>query len=124
MDHLTKFYTVAAVRALVNFKSGDQIWKTRQVLEETLSNDSHVVAFFSCGTSIETKKNNESTHIPGVTFWIVLDWPECGLKAYETYFSKLMVSSKLDLISCKGVRGRRKFKFLLLFFYFRDVERN
>ena len=116
-NHVTKYYTVAAVRALVNLDAKEEIWKIRQIIEGSLSKDPHVVGFFSCGTCIETKKKEESArkNVPGISFWVIFDWPQYGIKAYENHLSKLMINSNMDVFACRAISGRSKSCFSLLF---------
>ena len=113
VDQIQKFYSVAGMRALISPKSKGEIWEIRQVLEQKLSEDKHIVGFFSCATSLRTKVDGEIKHVPGISFWVIFDWPECGLSAYENYLSKLVINAKLDLLCCNSVRGRSKYLFLL-----------
>ena len=131
-------YEVVGVRALLK-NENDNVWEKRRILEATLNNDEHVVAFFSCITAIEGKKkpkkrkiihrdpneseeeeneeeasdNDELSIIPGVSFWVVFDWPQYGLAAYEERISKHFMESGVDLINCKAVRGRGKNNFFI-----------
>ena len=132
-------YEVVGIRALLKNET-DNIWEKRRILEAILNNDKHVVAFFSCITALEGKKKQrkrkfvhkdpdeseedeeveaaeddveELSILPGVSFWVVFDWPQYGLAAYEDRISKHFMESGVDLINCKAVRGRGKHTFIL-----------
>ena len=108
VDHVCKYFTVACIRALLNENSKKEIWTTRQVIEESFAKDPHIVGFFSCGTALKTKVGEEYKELPGISFWVIFDWPECGITNYENHLSKLVMKSGLDLYNCKAVRGRSK----------------
>ena len=114
-DYICKYYEVASIRALLK-STKQEIWEIRQVLEQSLRKDNHIVGFFSCGTAIEQKIGGEKKGNPGLAFWVMFDWPECSLNAYEAYLSKLFIKTGLDLLSCKAIKGRSKFFFLSLKF--------
>ena len=128
---LSKYQTIA-VRALIDSDTAKKyIWGKRRELEKILQQNKHVVAFFSCVTALQQKKKekkrrysqDESTsdeeeneeskeNIPGVAFWIAFDWPEHGLQAFENEICREFLSTNLDVISCKVVKGRGKNYFL------------
>ena len=114
-DYICKYYEVASIRALLK-STKQEIWEIRQVFEQSLRKDNHIVGFFSCGTAIEQKIDGEKKGNPGLVFWVVFDWPECSLNAYEAYLSKLFIKTGLDLLSCKAIKGRSKFFCLSLKF--------
>ena len=89
--------------------------------------------FFSCITALKDKKkkskdkkfnkddnetdseagdenHSDEVFCPGIAFWIVFDWPESGLAAFEEYISKEILSAVLDIHSCKAIRSRGKNK--------------
>ena len=74
-------------------------------MESTLDKEGHVVGYFSCGLALSTKVDGESDDVPGLAFWVIFDWPEYGIGAFENYLSKLI----LDILSCKADKGRSKF---------------
>ena len=55
----------------------------------------------------------EQTFYPGISLWIVFNWPESGLAAFEEYISKEILAADLDLRSCKAIQGRGKISLLL-----------
>ena len=114
VDHISKYFTVACMRALIRMESEKEIWTIRQVIEECFAKDDHVVGFFSCGTALKTKVGGEFKEMPGISFWVMFDWPECGIAAYESHLSKLVMEAGLDLYNCKAIRGRSKLLFLYL----------
>ena len=71
VEHVAAFYQVAAVRVLV--KDGE-LWKVRQIFEEKLRLDGHIVGFFSCPTALEQKKNGQKIRVPGLSFWVIFDF--------------------------------------------------
>ena len=105
---LASKYQVCAVRSLcVDGVSKEKIWITRRLLESLLEENPYVVCFFSCITALSEgncrKKNQrsnkvssnsedetvaEQTFCPGISLWIVFNWPESGLAAFEEYISK------------------------------------
>ena len=133
---LTKKYQVCAVRSLcLNGTDREKTWLIRRMLESSLEQNPHIVCFFSCITALKEKKkkvNNkkfnhdenesdsdgeydiqsEEVFCPGIAFWIVFDWPESGLAAFEEYISREILTAGLDIDSCKAIRGRGKDNFL------------
>ena len=131
---LTKKYQVCAVRSLCISGTGkEKIWLTRRMLENLLEQNPYVVCFFSCITALKDKKkkskdkkfnkddnetdseaddenHSDEVFCPGIAFWIVFDWPESGLAAFEEYISKEILSAVLDIHSCKAIRSRGKNK--------------
>ena len=99
-------YQVIAVRALIN--TNTELWKVRRIMEETLTKDHHVVGFISCGTALTQTANKEVKNVPGISFWIIFDWPEHGLSAYESHVSKIFLKENLNLLACKAIRSRSK----------------
>jgi len=104
LTHITNHYEVAGVRTLV--KEKEKIWLVRRRLEENLSKQKHVVGFLSCLTALKTKEREEP--LPGISFWVIFDWPEYGIQGYENHLTKLFLKEEVDLYSCKAVRGRSK----------------
>ena len=106
--NVCKYYEVASIRALLKQGDKNEIWEARQLMEAILTNEQRVVGFFSCGTALSQKVKGDSEEVPGLAFWVIFDWPEYGLNAFENYLSKLILKTGLDLLSCKAVRGRSK----------------
>lgn len=104
LSQVTNHYEVAAVRTLV--KEKNEIWLVRRTMEESLSKQKHVVGFISCLTALKTKESKEP--MPGISFWVIFDWPEYGIQGYENHLTKLFLKERADLYSCKAVRGRSK----------------
>ena len=114
---LTLKYQVCAVRSLcVDGVSKEKIRMTRPLLESLLEKNPYVVCFFSCITALSEGKhgrNNrrsnkdrsnsedetvtEEIFCPGISLWIVFNWPESGLSAFEEYSSKEILADGLDL---------------------------
>ena len=107
-DHICKYYEVASIRALLKRDTKKELWEARQLMETTLKADNHIVGFFSCGTALSQKVDGKQDDVPGLAFWVMFDWPEYGLSAFECYLSKLILKTGLDLLSCKAVKGRSK----------------
>ena len=84
------------------------------MIEEKLKADSHIVGFFSCGTVLPQKVDGKEDDVPGMAIWVMFDWPGYGLSAFENYLSRLIIKIGLDLLSCKAVHRRSKFKFFLV----------
>jgi len=105
LSHVTNYYEVAGVRTLMRDKQ--KIWLIRRRLEESLSKQKHVVGFVSCLTALKTKDQEEP--LPGISFWVMFDWPEYGIQGYVNHLTKLFLKEEIDLYSCKAVRGRSKF---------------
>ena len=89
VEKVTSKYQVIAVRALLNQSSQKELWNVRRILEETLNKDEHVVGFISCGTALKQTIKGNSNNVAGIAFWIIFDWPDYGLNAFESYISKL-----------------------------------
>ena len=105
--NVCKYYEVASVRALLKSVGDLELWEARQKLEATLLSEKNIVGFFSCGTVLTQKaKDGNSSETPGLAFWVMFDWPEYGISALETYLSKLIIKTGLDLLHCGAVRGR------------------
>ena len=124
---------VCAVRSLyVDGVSKEKIWITRRLLGSFLEETPRVVCFFSCITALsegnyekENRRSNkdssnsegetvaEQIFCPGISLWIVFNWPESGLAAFEEYISKEILATGFDLRSCKTIRGRGKTSSLL-----------
>ena len=107
VQQISSYYQVAAVRALIK-EHESEIWKVRQVFEEKLRNDLHIVGFFSCATALKQKIGEEYKEVPGISFWVMFDWPEYGLAAFENNLTKMFLSTGLSILSCKAVKGRGK----------------
>jgi len=124
VSHVIKYFTVAAVRALINVDANDEIWKIRQIIEDSLSKDKHVVGFFSCGTCIETKTKEKEKResVPGISFWVIFDWPEYGIKAYENHLRKLMINTNMNVFACRAIHGRSKLTFILSIYSLYSVQ--
>ena len=92
----------------------------------------NVVYFFSCITALSEGKHGRNNRRPnedssnsedetvaeeifcsGISLWIVFNWSESGLSAFEEYISKEILAAGLDLRSCKAIRGRGKISLLL-----------
>ena len=97
-----------------------------------LEENSYVARFFSSVTALSEgnygKKNRRSNEdssnsedetvaeqacCSGISLWIVFNWPESGLAAFEEYISKEILAAGLDLRSCKAIRGHGKISLLL-----------
>ena len=102
------------------------------MLEENI----YVVCFFSCMTALSErkyrKKNrrskkdssnskdetvSEQIFCPGMSLWIVFNWPEFRLAAFEEYISKEILAAGLGLRSCKAVRGRGSSSLSLMYIF-------
>ena len=57
----------------------------------------------------EKKDESEPALIPGVSFWIVVDWPNYALSSYEEIITKTFLAAGLNLESCKAIRSRGTF---------------
>ena len=106
VQQISSFYQVAFIRALI--KEGEsKVWKVRQVFEDKLK-----VGFFSCATASKQKNQHKGSEeikeVPGVSFWVMFDWPEHGLTAFENHLTKMFLSSGLSLLSCKAVKRQGK----------------
>jgi len=44
----------------------------------------------------------------GISFWVVFDWAQYGIQAFENHLAKLILKSNLNLHSCKAIKGRGK----------------
>ena len=108
VESITKHYSIAAIRALMKPNSKDEIWIVRQKIEKKFATDKHIVAFISCGTALSTKIDGENKELPGISFYVIFDWPECGIGFYESYLSKMVMETGLDIYNCKALRGRSK----------------
>ena len=102
-QHVTEYYQVAAVRALIR-ENMLEIYNVREIFEKKLRKEEHVVGYFSCITGLKQKEKE----ILGISFWVIFDWPEYGLSAYESHLTKLFLSSGLSNLSCKAGRGKSK----------------
>lgn len=107
LSHITNHYEVAGVRMMI--KEKNDIWLVRRRLEKKLASQKHVVGFISCLTALKTKDNQEP--LPGLSFWVIFDWPEYGIQGYEDHLTKIFLKEEVDLYSCKAVRGRSKLHF-------------
>ena len=91
-----------------------------------------MVCFFSCITALSEEKhgkknrlsnkdssNSEDENVaeqiicPGISLWVVFNWPDSGLAAFEEYISKGILAVGLDLKSCKAIQGRGKMPLIL-----------
>ena len=133
---LTWIYQVCPVRSLcVDGVSKEKILKARRLLESFLEKNPYVVWFFSWITAFSEgkhgKKNRRSNKdssnsedetvveqifCPRISLWIVFNWPDSGLAAFEEYISKDVLAA--DLRSCKAIRGRGKFNIKRISFCF------
>ena len=107
-------------------------------MEALLLNNESVVAFFSCITALndgskqqkrkkirkedctldssESEEEEEEEEeqlflrklLPGMAFWIVVDWPTYATSAIEEIISKNFLGGLLELVSCKAIKPRGK----------------
>ena len=101
-QHFTQYYQVAAAQALIR-ENMLEIYNVREIFEKKLRKEDHVVhvAFHALRASNKRKRMSES-------FWVIFDWPEYGLSAYESHLTKLFLSSGISKLSCKAVLGKSK----------------
>ena len=104
LQHVVKYYETAAIRCIV--RDSNELWLVRQQIENALDKDRHVVGFISCPTALYGSNKKEAN--PGLSFWVIFDWPQYGVRAFENHLSRLCFREKTDMISCKAVRGRGK----------------
>lgn len=102
LQHVTKYYETAAIRCMI--REAEELWLVRRKVEAALNNDRHVVGFLSCPTALYGGNKKEA--VPGLGFWVIFDWPQYGVRAFEDHLSRLCFREKMDLVSCKAVRGR------------------
>ena len=55
----------------------------------------------------ETDTREEDVYA-GISFWVIFDWPQYGLQAYENHLAKTVLKANMNLISCKSIKGRGK----------------
>ena len=106
---ISNFYQVVAIRALI--KQGEnspEIWRVRQLLEGKLKSENKVVGFFSCPTALQQVVGGKKIEVPGMAFWVMFDWPEYGLTAFESHLTKLCLSCGISNLECKAVKARSK----------------
>ena len=116
VNTVSKYYQAAAIRVMIPHQSGTEVWHARLKLEERLNSEPRVVGFFSCGTCLcSYKKDDENKTIAGISFWIMFDWPEVGIEAFEGHLNRLALEVGLDTIHCKAVKGRGKIELFFLF---------
>ena len=109
-----------------------KIWIAKRLLESLLEENPYLVCFFSCITvllegnhgkisrlSNKNTSNSEDEAVaeqiffPGISLWIVFNWTESELAAFEENISKEILAAGFDLRSCKAIRGRGKISLLL-----------
>ena len=133
-------YQIIAVRALWKVEELEKqgIWAKR-LMEAILSKKKEIVSFISCITALEPEKkkrqkkrkrptideasSEEETESsdeeddrnirPGLSFWVVADWPEFALEAIEQNLTKIILENGFDINQCKGIKPRGK-KMLLI----------
>ena len=124
-------FALLGISVLMVFQK-KKIWMTKRLLESLLEENSYVVCFFSCITALSEgnyrKKNRwsnkdsnnseeetvaEQIFCPGISLWILFNWPDSGLAAFEEYISVEILAAGLDLRSYKAIRGRGKISLLL-----------
>ena len=106
---ISNFYQAVAIRALI--KQGENstgIWKIRQLFEAKLKSESTVVGFFSCPTVLQQVVGGKKVEVPGMAFWVVFDWPEYGIGAYENHLTTLFLSEEITNLERKAVKTRSK----------------
>ena len=106
---VSNFYQVVAIRVLS--KQGEnspEIWSKRQLFEENLKREEKVVGFFSCPTALQKSIRNKKVEVPGMAFWVMFDWPEYGIVAYENHLTQLFLSLGVTNIEAKAVKARSK----------------
>ena len=59
-------------------------------------------------------QREDNINRPGLSFWLVLDSPNYALEKYEWDLLKLFMSSKLNLQSCKALKGRGKVSYNII----------
>ena len=107
-------------------------------MEALLLNNESVVAFLSCITALndgskqqkrkkirkedcsldssESEEEEEEEEeqlflrklLPGMAFWIAVDWPTYATSAIEETISKNFLGGLLELVSCKAIKPRGK----------------
>ena len=125
-------YNIVSLRAvwtLERLAVDASIWEKRRELEVILLAQDEIVAFFSCITALSQRKppkkrkrkeendsseeseeedNESKIPLPGLSFWIVCDWPEYGIKKLEGTISKLFQEAGLNIERCKAITSRGK----------------
>ena len=115
---MCKYYEVASVRAILKKDSDIELWEARQLMEATLIKEEKIVGFISCGTAMTKKFESKKQDVPGLAMWVIFDWPEYGLAAFEVYLSKVILKTSLEIDSASVVKGRSKSKLFFLLLYF------
>ncbi|XP_066929136.1 uncharacterized protein [Clytia hemisphaerica] len=107
VQHVSRYYQAAAVRVMLPTPSNMEVWQARQLLEEKFSSEQTIAGFFSCGTALYNQtKDDQHQAIAGISFWVMFDWPEIGIEAYESYLTKIARGIGLETVHCKAVKGR------------------
>ena len=107
---VSNFYQVVAIRVLSKQQgeNSPEIWCKRQVFEENLKREEKMVGFFSCPTALQKTIRNKKVEVPGMAFWVMFDWPEYGIVAYENHLTQLFFSLGVTNIEAKAVKARSK----------------
>ena len=121
IQHVARYYQAAAIRVMLPTTTNIGVWQARQKLEERFATESSIAGFFSCGTALVNQtKNDQKQDIAGISFWVMFDWPEMGIDAYESHLTRIATETGLETVHCKAVKGRGKKFFLSPFFYFQN----
>ena len=125
------FWT-AYVQIWVDELPKEKIWMTRRLQESLLKVNPYLVCFFllyNCTFRRRHEKKMDSSNMdssnskdetaskqifcPEISFWVVFNWPESELAAFEEYISKDVLAAVIDLRSCKAIRERGTIPLLL-----------
>ena len=131
---LIRKFEVCAVRAIcIGTLSKENIWLQRRKMEKLLEDNEHIVCLFLCITAMVEKKKakagkrrnysgsseedveESSNNNCGVSFWIVINWPQYGLSSFVENISSEFLTAEFDLISCEAMRSRGRLTIIYLF---------
>ena len=125
---------MCAVRAIrIGNLSKENKWLQRRKMEKVLEDNEYIVRSFFvhyCYGGTEKAKTRRARNDSGsseedgeefnnnncaISFWIVFNWPEYGISSFAEHIPREYLTAEFDLISCKTIRSRGKFRVLYLF---------
>lgn len=104
---ITKKYNVIGVRIVWNASNYSNMYTKRKEIQDKLSKVIPVVAFISCTTGLEERKEEKQTK-NGYSFWIVFECPDYHFDSLENHVCKLFYGCDVEIDSCKPLKPRGK----------------
>ena len=117
-DNIVAFFS--CITALQEKSTG----KRKHALEEESRKRKYIPNNESDVEESESEEDEESVanvgekvNYPGVSFWIVCNWPEYGIEKIELELTKQFLEAGLNIRKCRAVRSRGSFILIYIFIF-------